>query len=223
MTDFKNKTKGKVLIIEDSLVTLEIIAEMIESFGLKVRKEYDEISAIEAFKKENFKLVITDINLNKIGGIELARRLKKIDNKIKIIGITGSTREIKTDYIDKVIEKPIKKKDLYVEIDTELEGVNEQFSKIINTKKNKKFIGLMEKFRKVELTKAITFLKNNEKQNYDKIIHKISGSLKFWGNDKTKKIIYNIQTKKYNKNQKIRNLKILDKEIKKEIKNLIKN
>lgn len=80
----------KILIIDDEKMLCDAMADFIELTGKhKIIKLYDSRNAIDIIKKEKVDLVITDVRMPYITGIEIARQIK--DNKIaaEILLISG--------------------------------------------------------------------------------------------------------------------------------------
>jgi DNA-binding response OmpR family regulator len=81
--------KGRVLIVEDDTMIADVLADILETMDLESRWASKGIDAEAAVKKENFDLVILDLELPGIPGTEVARRLRNIIPDIKIIYSTG--------------------------------------------------------------------------------------------------------------------------------------
>jgi DNA-binding NtrC family response regulator len=81
--------KKTILIVDDEKTTCEVLKEMIETLGYNTLTAQDGVAAIELFRKENPDLVISDINMPKMDGMELLRQLKEINEDAKIIILTG--------------------------------------------------------------------------------------------------------------------------------------
>lgn len=105
----------RVLIVDDDHDQCYLLKELISSFSDNIMIDIasDGQEAIYLSKNEKYDLVLMDINMIGINGIETSRMLKKIDNEIQIIAITGNT-SLSDSYsigdnrlFDKVINKPI--------------------------------------------------------------------------------------------------------------------
>ena len=83
--------------------------------------------ALERLKEEPFTLLLTDIVMPRMDGIELARRASEIDPELKIMFITGfAAVTLNTDNAApkdaRVLSKPFHLKDLVREVDTLLDS-----------------------------------------------------------------------------------------------------
>lgn len=82
---------------------------------------YDAESALAKFRPENYDLAVLDIRMPKMNGFQLFRRLRKIDNNLKICFLTATElpyyRETDSDVIEELgtdcfISKPINNEDI---------------------------------------------------------------------------------------------------------------
>ncbi|MEC3965090.1 sigma-54 dependent transcriptional regulator [Flagellimonas halotolerans] len=82
---------SKILIIEDESairrVLVKILAE--ENDGYNVAEAEDGLAGIEVIKKEDFDLVLCDIKMPKMDGVEVLEAAKKIKPEIPFIMISG--------------------------------------------------------------------------------------------------------------------------------------
>ena len=80
----------KVLIVDDDAFMREILAEILELSHFNVVAANDGEDALETlFKTHDFELLITDIHMPNMGGLELIKRLKDSHLTIPIIILTG--------------------------------------------------------------------------------------------------------------------------------------
>lgn len=82
----------KIAIVEDEKILLEDLEENIdwESLGIEVVfTERNGVNALRHFQKEPVDIILTDIRMPVMTGIEMAKKIKEIDNQIQIIFLTG--------------------------------------------------------------------------------------------------------------------------------------
>jgi len=79
----------KCLYIEDDNNIRDIFVDFFNSVCLNLVVAKDGKEALEIFKKEKFDLIISDINMPNMNGIEFAKEVRKTDKNVKIIFITG--------------------------------------------------------------------------------------------------------------------------------------
>ena len=79
----------KVLVVDDERPILDMLDLSLSSEGYEVLTAEDGEKALEIFEKQCPKLVLTDIKMPGIDGIEVLKRIKKIDDQVEVIVITG--------------------------------------------------------------------------------------------------------------------------------------
>ena len=84
------KKKIKTIIIDDHQIFGEGFCSLLESNNYNVKRVFqDSAMALNYINKEtNIDLVFTDVNMPKIDGISLIDKIKKLNNKIKVIIIS---------------------------------------------------------------------------------------------------------------------------------------
>lgn len=87
----------KILIADDEPEILKLLQRYIEKEGYSVDTASDGLEAISLFNQNEYHLVILDIMMPQIDGIEVCRRLRN-DTNVPIIMLTA-----KDDEIDKVL------------------------------------------------------------------------------------------------------------------------
>lgn len=114
-----NKT---ILLVEDDEEVLESLTRLLSHFFTTIHTAYDVPSALDKYQKIHSKknpiIVITDINLGEMTGIDLTITLKEIDGAQKIIAISGTEdRDIFIESIrcgvDRFVIKPINQDELF--------------------------------------------------------------------------------------------------------------
>lgn len=87
--------KLKILLVEDHALTRLGLVTSLNSFDLieSVIEAEDAESAIEIFKQEEPDIILMDLGLAGMNGIEATKKLKEIKNNIKIIILTSHNSE----------------------------------------------------------------------------------------------------------------------------------
>lgn len=79
----------KILIIDDDEVQLQLQQSILADQGYTIHSTADGPQGITLFKAHRPDLVLLDIGLPSVSGIEVLRQIRQIDPKAKIIVITG--------------------------------------------------------------------------------------------------------------------------------------
>jgi two-component system response regulator HydG len=89
--DFKKiaQNRTKLLVVDDSLRTLEIIQRNLEAAGYEVFTASSVEQAIAFLEKSSVDLVITDIKMPQVSGLELLKYVKENVKSTEIMIITG--------------------------------------------------------------------------------------------------------------------------------------
>ena len=86
---FRREEQVEILVVDDDPNYRETVADILEDEGYKVSKVETGTDSIEEVKKKFFNVALVDFGLADINGLELAKRIKAIDNNTYIILITG--------------------------------------------------------------------------------------------------------------------------------------
>jgi YesN/AraC family two-component response regulator len=121
----------EILVVDDNILDRKYIKYLIENhIGVSPTTSKDGEDALNKIKKNTFDLVITDIVMPKIEGIELISHIKSISPSTKIIAISGENPYylyiVKKLGIEMVFTKPL-------DTDKFLQGVQ----KILNSRPQK--------------------------------------------------------------------------------------
>ena len=88
--DNKNNTNKKILFVDDEPDIIYSIKRVLEANGFVVDSYTDPILALSNFKPRLYDLLILDIKMPKISGLDLYQKMKDIDSNVKICFLTAS-------------------------------------------------------------------------------------------------------------------------------------
>lgn len=116
MTTIKND-KIKILYVEDDDVTRENAIEYLENYFVNIYEAKDGLDALKEFEQINPDIIITDIQMPKVDGLEFAKNVRQKNKEVQIIVITAFSHK---EYLLRAIElqlvkylmKPIKENEL---------------------------------------------------------------------------------------------------------------
>jgi two-component system, cell cycle response regulator CpdR len=115
-------TISRILLAEDDESMRGFLVRALKKAGYEVIDFANGEEAYERLKSEPFTLLLTDIVMPRMDGIELARRASELDPDLKIMFITGFAAVILNNDIAapkdaRVLSKPFHLKDLVREVD----------------------------------------------------------------------------------------------------------
>lgn len=115
-------TLRRILLAEDDDSMRDFLARALERAGYDVVAFDNGADALVRLKQEPFSLLLTDIVMPRMDGIELARHAAEIDPELKIMFITGFAavtlnNESHPPKDARVLSKPFHLKDLVREVD----------------------------------------------------------------------------------------------------------
>ncbi len=89
----------KILIIDDDEVFREMTRQMLERAGYSVAEAIDGFDGRRVVSKMSPDLVVTDLLMPKMDGIEMIRFLRENNPEIKIIAVSGYGQMASTTYL----------------------------------------------------------------------------------------------------------------------------
>ena len=88
--DKKNNTSKKILFVDDEPDIIYSIKRVLEANGFVVDSYNDPILALSNFKPGLYDLLILDIKMPKISGLDLYQKMNEIDSNVKVCFLTAS-------------------------------------------------------------------------------------------------------------------------------------
>ena len=122
----EKKTKGRILFIDDDKAGREVALFNLRGAGYEVTAASDGQEGISLFSPEMFDVVITDVKMPGLSGIEVLRRIKKQAHEIPVLVITAfgnvetAVKAMKSGAYD-FIGKPFQRDQLLLSVERALE------------------------------------------------------------------------------------------------------
>lgn len=119
---------NKIMIIDDEKIVGDMAKLSLEQEGYVVETFLSAEPALERLKEEKFDVVVTDLKMKGIDGMEVLRIVKRLYPKTKVIMITAfanldaAIEALRGDVHD-FFPKPVRIKELKVSIQRALNGV----------------------------------------------------------------------------------------------------
>lgn len=108
---------GKILIVDDNPNMSSLLSEMLEVFDYESTRAGDGYEAIEIVDQQDFSLVITDMRMPRMSGLDLLQKLKDKNPKLPVVIISGYALDEEGNSVldtlaDGFLNKPFKMSDI---------------------------------------------------------------------------------------------------------------
>lgn len=118
----------RVLVVDDSAVIRAAITKMLQPHGFAVSCAGDGMSGLKAFRATDPLLVLTDLIMPEMEGIEMIRCMRQEKPKTKIVAMSGSGKIGATSFLematllgaDAALQKPFDSDTLFAVLDSVL-------------------------------------------------------------------------------------------------------
>lgn len=124
--EIKMKNK-RILLVDDESDVTTVLTFVLEDYGFEVDSYNNPLNVLSNFKSNYYDLAILDIKMPEMNGFELFRKIRKVDENLRICFLTALTElrdhisdinELSPTFVkDWIIRKPISNKDLLNDID----------------------------------------------------------------------------------------------------------
>ena len=84
-----SRTSGRILLIDDNPIVLEVISTQLRNGGHDVVQAIDGATGLREFGASTFDLVITDVMMPKVSGIDVLRHVHQANRNIPVIVLSG--------------------------------------------------------------------------------------------------------------------------------------
>ena len=124
-----------ILLVDDDIHIVELYEEILSGEGYQLTKATSGEMAIETLENREFSMIVTDLNMGTMNGLEVLKRAKEVRPETMVIVMTGNTEieyaiEALRLHADDFILKPFRIYQL-------LERISHCFRLLENKKKNK--------------------------------------------------------------------------------------
>lgn len=130
----KDKVSLKILLVEDNVVNQKVASRLIEKIGYRTDLASNGIEAIEAVQSIDYDIVLMDLLMPEMDGLEASKQIKELSinkSRPKIIAMTANSmlgdRELCMDAgMDDYINKPIRIDEMEAALDKWLAVIEEE-------------------------------------------------------------------------------------------------
>ena len=118
----------KILIVDDEKAVADILKDCISDKGRSIDVCYDGLDGIDHIQKDVYDLIIVDLVMPKVGGLDVLKYAKKTNPDVLVIIITGyasvetaimAVKEGAYDYI----RKPCKLEEIRISVDNAIDKI----------------------------------------------------------------------------------------------------
>lgn len=118
-----------ILVVDDEKEIADLLELYLISDGYQVRKAYDAIEGLQIMKREKIDLVLLDIMMPRIDGLEMCRKIRE-HNNVPIIIVSAKTQELDkivglTTGADDYVTKPFNPLELMARVKSQLRRYKE--------------------------------------------------------------------------------------------------
>jgi len=127
----------RILLLEDEYTLRISVAEFLSDIGYEVDEFMDGLDAYDAIYEKTYDLLLLDINVPSLSGLELLRKLRQDGQVVPAIFLTSMTdmNDLKEGYkrgCCDYIRKPFDLEELELRIDQAIKSYSEDSSTLIN-------------------------------------------------------------------------------------------
>jgi two-component system cell cycle response regulator len=113
----------KILIAEDDVVSRLFLQKLLQKLGHTVRACHDGVEAWAAYQEEDFPVVISDWMMPQMDGLDLCRRIRRLNRPDYCYFMMATARTAKADFLeamdggaDDYLTKPLDKDEIEVRL-----------------------------------------------------------------------------------------------------------
>ncbi|MDD5062596.1 MAG: response regulator, partial [Candidatus Marinimicrobia bacterium] len=81
--------KKRIMVVDDDRYICSTLVELFQNDGFEMDIAYTGTEAVDKFSNSNFDLVLLDINLPKMTGLEVLREIRRLEPDVAVIMATA--------------------------------------------------------------------------------------------------------------------------------------
>ncbi len=125
----------EIIVIDDEKIVCNMCQRVLEAEGYQVEAFTDSVLALARIKEKRFDVVVTDLKMGKVSGMDILREVNERYPDTKVIMLTAyasldAAIEAIREKIFDFFPKPVKIEDLKSSIKKALEGSSEGETKV---------------------------------------------------------------------------------------------
>lgn len=194
----------EVLVAEDNKVNQKLISAVLKKHGFKAVIANDGEEAVELFLLEHYPLVLLDIHMPRMDGIEAMKTIRQISEKSKIVALTANAnsgdkeRFLKSGF-DGYLQKPMDEKELLDVLNSCFENQKIDYFSVLEDVlglEREDIAMLLEDFVLDSISELFAMknaLENGDMHGLFELAHKVKGAAANMRLESVRKIVYEIE------------------------------
>jgi two-component system chemotaxis response regulator CheY len=119
--------KGKVLVVDDSALARRSLRQILETAGCEVIEAEDGLSALERYYLERPDVVLLDLVMRGMYGLDVLHKLRELDAGVRIVVVTADIQASSQELAEQAgakafINKPFDRSEILGALDVALGG-----------------------------------------------------------------------------------------------------
>ena len=119
--------RARVLVVDDSALTRRSLRQILETAGCEVVEAEDGLSALERYFLEKPDVVMLDLVMRGMYGLDVLQKLRELDPDARIVVVSADIQSSSQELAEQAgarafINKPFDKAEILVALDTALAG-----------------------------------------------------------------------------------------------------
>lgn len=101
--------KGAILVVDDEPINFKLLNAILEREGYAVEYADSGYRAVEMVGNSNYNLIIMDLKMQGMNGVEATRQIKKLRSQINVVASSAINNLVHNEYMlfNDFISKPI--------------------------------------------------------------------------------------------------------------------
>ena len=119
--------KAKILIVDDSALTRRTLRQILETSGCEVVEAEDGLSAMERYFLEKPDVVMLDLVMRGMYGLEVLEKLRELDAEARVVVVSADIQSSSRDMAEQAgargfVTKPFDKTEILTALERVLSG-----------------------------------------------------------------------------------------------------
>lgn len=119
--------KGTILIVDDSALARRNSRQILESEGYSILEAHDGLSALEKYFLEKPDVVILDLVMKGMYGLDVLQKLREMDPGVRVVVVSADVQSSSHDLVEQAggkafVNKPFDRNELIAAVETALAG-----------------------------------------------------------------------------------------------------